>query len=307
VSLAGFSGFAGDADDCFAPANEAGGPCTNIDETIQEDGETYKLSLQYDIDDERMVYATYSTGFRPGGINRGTQIPDYLSDSITNYEVGFKTQWFDRTLRLNGAIFHQNWEDLQFGLSPPGFQGVTFTFNAGGAEVDGVELDADARLGNWTFSAAGAYIDARLTEDFCNFDADNNPFGCTPSGTDLPVQPHFKGAFTARYEFPLGAWEGFTQGTLKYQSATRPYLTDTDVDAVETLLGGRDLDAFTTVDFSLGASLDDLAIEFFLHNAFDERGELSLGTSCATTYCGQYARSYPNEPRIFGARLSQRF
>jgi iron complex outermembrane recepter protein len=299
-TLRGFSGFAGNIAGCFGPAT-AGGPCDNIDKSFQEESETHRLSLSYDIDDDRMIYATYSTGYRPGGVNRRAEIPPYVADTISNYEVGWKTQSPDHRIRFNGAVFFQQWQDLQFGLAPLGFNGVTFTFNAGEAEVKGVEADFAADFGDFTLSASASYIDAALTADFCSFDAGGNPT-CTPSGTQLPVQPDFKGTATARYNFTLGIWESFVQGTVLHQAGTRPYLLDQDFASV-----GGNTDAFTTFDFSTGANLGDVALEFFLHNAFDERGVLTLNTSCATAFCGPFARVYPTQPRRVGVRLSQRF
>jgi outer membrane receptor protein involved in Fe transport len=301
VSLRGFSGFASGIDRCFGPGTQ-GGPCDNIDLTFEEDGETHRVSLAYDVDDDRMVYLTYSTGYRPGGVNRDDRFPPFSSDTIANYEAGFKTQWMDRRIRFNGALFFQEWDDLQFGLSPPGFQGVTFTFNAGGAEVRGVELDFSGSFGNLTLSGTGSYIDSELTQEFCN-DQPSGPPLCTPPGTDLPIQPRFKGAATARYDFMLGSWEAFAQGTVLHQSSVRPYLLDEDFAAV----GGRRIDGFTTLDLSTGARINNADLEFFVQNAFDERGVLTLNTACATVYCGPFARSYPIRPRIFGVRLSQRF
>ena len=117
------------------------------------------------------------------------------------------------------------------------------------------------------------------------------------------MQPDFKGTATARYNFTLGAWESFLPGTVLHQAGTRPFLLDQDFAAV----GGVNTEAFTTFDFSAAADIGDVAVEFFLHNAFDERGVLTLNTSCATSFCGPFARVYPAQPRIFGVSLSQRF
>lgn len=300
-TLVGFSGFAGNTASCFGPAT-AGGPCDNIDKSFEEESETHRVSLSYDIDDDRMVYATYSTGYRPGGVNRRAEIPPYVADTISNYEAGWKTQWMDHRIRFNGAVFFQQWENLQFGLSPLGFQGVTFTFNAGEAEIQGIEIDLASEFGDLSLSGSASYINAELSTDFCNFDSGGNPT-CTPAGTQLPVQPELKATATARYNFTLGSWESFIQGTVLHQSETRPYLLDQDFAAV----GGTNTKGFTTFDFSTGANIGDIALEFFLHNAFDERGVLTLNTSCATSFCGPFARVYPVQPRILGVRLSQRF
>ncbi len=70
-----------------------------------------------------MVYLTWSQGFRPGGVNRSNptgQSPVYQPDILTNYEFGWKTSWADNTLTFNGAIFQENWDDMQFGVHSAG-------------------------------------------------------------------------------------------------------------------------------------------------------------------------------------------
>ena len=61
-----------------------------------------------------MFYATWSKGFRPGGINRQPLAPPYAPDFLVNYEIGWKTTFLGSRLRWNGAIYHQKWEDIQF-------------------------------------------------------------------------------------------------------------------------------------------------------------------------------------------------
>ena len=75
-----------------------------------------------------MVYGTWSEGYRPGGINRRGTLPPYLSDYLTNYELGWKTTWADNRLTFNGSVFHQEWEDFQFSIL--GANGLTEIRNA---------------------------------------------------------------------------------------------------------------------------------------------------------------------------------
>jgi iron complex outermembrane receptor protein len=102
-------------------------------------GETHKVNLTYKIDDDRLVYATYSTGFRPGGINRLGSLPPYTPDFLTNYEVGWKTTWLDDTLRFNGALYYDQWKNFQFSFLGP--NGLTEIKNAGQASMKGIETD----------------------------------------------------------------------------------------------------------------------------------------------------------------------
>ncbi len=252
-SIRGFSGTEGTAIDagCVRPDGTQGyAPgCISLDKRVNESGETHKANLTWQIDPTHMIYATYSTGFRPGGNNRIVGFPAYDADTLDNYEVGFKTQWFDRKLRINGAFYYERWNKLQYGL--PGQLGIVSTVNAGDANVYGVEADAQLVLGGLTLSASGSYNDAKLAQNFC---AVTDP-GCADAdalakkGTRLPIQPRFKGTGTARYDFKLANIDTFVQGSVLHQGSTRSYLGDTDADA----LGNTP--KFTTFDFSAGANL----------------------------------------------------
>jgi outer membrane receptor protein involved in Fe transport len=309
-TLFGFSGFASNAEavGCTVPIDTS---CVNVDKVAKESGETHKLNLTWQVDPDHMVYATYSTGFRPGGNNRRPGINPYKADTIDNYEIGFKTAWLNRTLRINGALFIEDWNDLQYALAPPGGFGVTNIYNAGNARVKGIEADFSWALGPLTLSGSGAYTDAKLTTDFCNVDLTTlNPFpSCTvadgnvaaPKGTRLPIQPKFKGNATARYRFDLGSIDSYVQASMLHQSGTRSYLGDVEA----ALLGPTK--GFTTFDFAAGGRKDNWTFEIFIQNAFDKRGQLSINTVCAPIYCGVNARIYPVKPQFFGVKVGQRF
>ena len=307
-SLFGFSGFNRNALAAIClPTTATNRPCDNVDKKYKETGETHKVNLSWQVTPEKMLYATYSTGFRPGGNNRRPGILPFTSDTLSNYELGWKTSWLDRKLRINGAVFYEEWKDLQFGLVPVGNNGVTNTYNAGDARIYGIEGDFALSLGGLTLSGTGTYIDANLTTDFCQVDATGNIVCVTgvapaaPKGTRLPVQPKFKGSLTARYEFPISSYEAFVQSSLSYQGGTRTFLTDADFAAVGATRG------FSTFDFSAGTSFGDWTVEAFIQNAFDKRGQLGLNTACSTTICGPYSRAYTTKPQLFGLKLGTKF
>jgi len=106
-------------------------------------GNTPKLNLTYKFDKDRMVYATWSKGFRPGGVNRngGGTLPPYQPDYLTNYEIGWKTTWLDNRLRFNGAVFREEWNNFQFAFL--GANALTIIANAGVARVTGVETELE--------------------------------------------------------------------------------------------------------------------------------------------------------------------
>lgn len=281
-------------------------PCNSVDKKNDESGVTYKFGVSWKITPDNMVYATLSKGFRPGGNNRRPGIVPFRSDTLTNYEVGTKNSFGPFTLNLAG--FYQKWKDLQFGLVPLNNNGITNTYNAGNARIYGAEGDIGYRAGGFSLVAAGSYIDAQLTTDFCQVDPATQNIVCdgitppaAPRGTRLPVQPKFKGTATARYEFDLGSNKSFVQGGVQYQGGTRTFLTDADFAAVGPTKG------FATFDFSVGTEFGGWSIAAYIQNAFDKRGELTRNTFCATSFCGIYARSYPVKPQIFGLKVGTEF
>lgn len=308
-TLFGFSGFRSNAlAPICLPTTQTDRPCNNFDKVYKETGETHKINLTYKVDSQRLIYATYSTGFRPGGNNRRPGILPYDADTLSNYEFGFKTTWLDRRLRINGALFYERLNDLQFGLSPVGSAGVTNIYNAGNARIYGAEGDFSFRIvSGLTLSGAGTYIDAELTSDFCQFDAVGNSV-CTPGvapaapkGTRLPVQPKFKGNLNARYEFDAGSRKSFVQAAVNYQSNSTSQLTSRE----QAVIGSTR--EFTTFDFSAGTTFGKISVEAFIQNAFDKRGILSINTVCAPNICGGGARSFPIKPQIFGIKIGQKF
>lgn len=283
---AGFSSRTGEAA-CFGPAVVSNSPCTNLDKTTSDTDAIYKLNATYKITPDVLVYATWSQGFRPGGINRRGTLPPYLADTLDNYELGWKTRFGDVT--FNGAIYQEDWNDIQ--LSFLGENGLTEIRNAGIARIRGVEADFTYRAGGLTLSLSGSYNDATIRRDFCLIA--NPAFDCTldpgdgrenallaESGTQLPVTAKFKGNGIARYEFPLGEWDAHMQGAVSHIGRRRSDLRD-----VENGIKGS-FDPFTTVDLSIGMKNDKLRFELFATNLFDVRGVLNSGVQCLETTCG---------------------
>lgn len=285
-------------------------PCANVNDRTaatalpnrtKETGETHKFNLSYQIDPSKMIYATYSTGYRPGGVNRKQAAGPYTADRLSNFEIGWKTSWANGTVRWNGAIFYEKWDNMIFTLARPGDNGVNSLANVGGARSMGVESDLVLRLGQLEITATGAYIDAELTEDFIEANGAGVQTVVAPKGTRLPVQPKLKGTISARYNFTVGSSDAFFQGSMNGQTGVRTYLLTRDNAATGDTTG------FTTFDFSAGIKLGDISLEAFIQNAFDRRGVLTRNTACGPSYCGPYARNYPIKPQYFGIKMGQRF
>jgi iron complex outermembrane recepter protein len=234
-------------------------------------------------------------------------VPPYLSDFLTNYEVGWKTTWAGNRFRWNGAVFTQKWEDFQFSFL--GQNGLTIIQNANQGRINGLEMDATWSVGSGLVLNGGvAFIDSELTEDYCGT-ADpvtSKPITVcdeplAPKGTELPVSPKFKGNVTARYEFPLGSFDAHLQGALVYVGKR---WADLRIQARDII---GELDSYQVFDFAAGVDNGTYSLELFVGNAFDERGEVTRFAQCAEQVCGFQTYIVTNPPRSFGVRFGQKF
>jgi iron complex outermembrane receptor protein len=281
------------------------GPCTDLDADVRETGETHKVNLTWQIDPDHMVYFTYSTGFRPGGVNRRNDIPGvgpYTSDTLDNYEIGWKTSWQDNRLRFNGDFFIEDWNKFQFPFLGP--NSVTIIANAGQARVKGMETELSwLPIDNLTLSGSAAYTDAELTTPYCGGDcSDPDNAVQSPAGTQLPITPMWKLNATARYEWNLGAdWFAHLQGSVVHESGRWA-----DMRLAERQLLGKS-PAFTTADFVAGFSRDNWNLDLSLLNAFDTRAELGRYAECTPGTCGAQTYILPSRPRTIALTWSQKF
>jgi outer membrane receptor protein involved in Fe transport len=168
-------------------------------------------------------------------------------------------------------------------------------------------------------SAAAAFYDAKLTENYCGWlRPDGKPESVCPAGTvdpngdvvdgpqapegtQLPVTPRFKGNLNARYTWDLWGGEAFAQATVIHEGQRRVDLRVAENDVV------GDLKAYTMADLSTGFRRDNWTLDFFLKNAFNTRAELSRFTECAIGTCGGQPYTVVAQPRTFGVRFSQDF
>jgi outer membrane receptor protein involved in Fe transport len=326
-SLEGFAGTVGSEGGCFIPSSPNGinAPCTNFAGVVEETSHTPKANISYHIDSDRMVYATYSEGFRPGGDNRKPGVAPYLSDYLKNYEVGWKTTWLDHRVRWNGAFFWEDWNKFQFAFQ--GANGLIQVANGGQARIKGLESELSWAAGHGlTLSTAVTLMDPKLTQNYCGALGSNGApiTQCTatpdpvtgaqllaPSGTQLPLTNKFKGNLQARYVFPIGDFSAHLQGTFVYQSSARVDLRDQD----NALLGGN-VPGYGTANFTAGIERSNYSLEFFVTNAFNRLALANRYTECLIEVCafpgvrpgvGGLIYDAPIQPRVIGIQFGQKF
>ncbi len=320
---AGFSSNTGEAKCKTEYGSFSTAPCVNLNDSISDSGSLGRLNLTYKASEDALFYATWSEGYRPGGVNRrnvtrtGRIIPPYEADVLTNMEVGWKSSWMDNRLTFNGAIFRQNWDDFQFSFL--GENGLTEIRNAAQAQIDGLEMDINwAASYNLSVNAGIGFYDGKLTKNYCALEADGSVvFNCSGddllarSGTRLPVTAEFKGNLTARYTFDWKDYEPFIQGAMVHEGKRT-----NDLRIIEGEILG-DLPSYTVFDLSAGIKHNNWTLNLYIKNLFDERAEYNKFTACPETVCGAsgLVAEYPNgqvytianQPRTIGLRFSQEF
>ncbi len=302
---------AGQTNTTLIPGVVPGTPCTNLANfengglvpvEAKDNGFTHRVNLNWDVTDDVLLYATWSRGFRPGGINRRADVSPYAADFLTNYEIGWKTT-LGGSVRFNGAIYQQNWDEFQFSFL--GTNSFTVINNGPNARIRGVEADLNYSANGFNFTAAASYTDAQSRQNLCA--AADLTFACTgagnsisaPAGTRLPITPKFKASASARYAFDLGDARAHVQGVVSHQGSASSDIRTGPAASVGRLAG------FATVGLSTGIDWSNWTFEAFVANLFDERGQLSRFQQCGN--CSQRTYIVPNQPRTFGLRAGYRF
>ena len=285
-----------------------GAPCTVFDKHITENDTLGKANLSWKFAPGKMAYVTWSEGYRPGGINRRGTLPPYITEFLTNYEIGWKTAWLDNRMTFNGAVFNQIWDDFQFPVL--GQNGLTEIRNANQARIRGLEMDVNwAATYNLKLSAGLGLYKAELTANYCGeVDGNGKPItSCDPAdlqaprGTRLPITPDYKGNLTARYTFDVRGYEAYWQGSVVSEGRRT-----SDLRTVEREIVG-DLPAYTTTDFGLGIRKNGWSVDFYVKNLFDDNAQYNRYTQCAEAVCGGDVYSVSAQPRTFGIKFSQDF
>ncbi len=331
---------------CYEAGTPAGG-CTssfsyNLDAQNLRGTETgfkHRANLTWHITPDVMLYYTWSQGFRPGGFdeNGGTghaygtdQKPQYLlprswdSDKLTNNEIGWKTEFFDHRFQWNGAIYRENWDNVQISFFDPGLLGNLF-FNANGQNflVKGIETSTIARvIGGLTVQGAASWNQTRQTNSPALID--NNPksanFGhaitqscggsaysgtCTPItnpfgpvGSPTADAPPLQFSVRARYEWSFREYNSFAQFGVSHtghsftQAGSNP--TFAGSSNISTSRLRFENPAYTSLAASIGIAKDAWNVMLFGEN-------LSNSHAATFTSTDQFiVAQTPLRPRVLG-------
>ena len=263
---------------------------------------TPRVSLKYQFTDEAMAYALWSRGYRGGGFNgrpstlNAATIP-YDPETLDNYEVGFKTEFADGRVRLNGAAFLMKYKDQQQDLDVPAPGTSTGrenrTINASSAELKGAELDLTAQI-TPAFRVNGnlGYLDAK----YKNFVGDIFSTGTPVDATFLKIRraPKWTWSVGGTYEVDL------SDRASAWVTGDVHYIGPHEI----TFLNNPNLrnDGQYIVDLSVNARFNKTTVSLFGKNLANEKG-WTIG------YDVQKVWSYaaPRPRRTYGIAVTQTF
>ena len=313
-----------------------------------EHGFRSRGNLSWKINEDVMVYYTYSQGYRPGGFNRGSHgalpqgyIPGvsasakcgytghpacqyytpltWESDNLTNQEIGWKTEWLDHRLQVNGAVYQEIWSNVQTSFFDPqqGLGNLTFNTNGPDFKVRGIELQIVAQpMRGLTIQSSMAWNSSEQTNSplFTNNNpysqstgkfpytgpgtssygqpiaSIQNPYGTV--GSRLAMSPPFEGSSRVRYEWNMGDYRYFVQGGASHIGET---ISQTGNVSPFVMPG------YTTYDASAGVAKDKWNVSIFGQN-------LSNNESSTYTSSNQYVVTETVlRPRILGVKFGYKF
>ena len=309
-----------------------------VDDTI------FKFSLDYKVNEDVLVFANYSEGFRPPVTNRvgggladnqsgrfeNFRIPVYsTTDTLDNYELGLKGDFFDGLFRVNATAYYSEITDLQTSrYDPTNISFLVFTDNVGDAEIKGLDADLTwLATDDLVINAAFSLLDTELTS------VNSELVGIAAGvGSQLPYSAEFSGNINARYFFELdGDKRGYVNGSVSYtgdryagmvmdafvmedatqniygtgsglkieqEAAVYEGVTYADSNG-ETFRGGRYVqESYFIANLAVGVTNDVWKAELYIDNVFDERAVLNIDTQQFTP------KVVTNRPRTIGMRFS---
>lgn len=334
---------------CFeggAPATGCLGDSFNLNAQNLRDTESgfkSRANLTWHVTPDAMVYYTFSQGFRPGGFNQNGGAahatgPDglpqylvpksYLSDKLTNNEIGWKAEFFDHRLQWNGAVYREDWKNVQISFFDPGLVGNIF-YDTNGQDfvIKGVETSLVARVvAGLTLQAAAAWNQSEQTNSPALIDnypgsanfgkpiTENcssgtcvpvtNPFG--PVGAPSADAPPIQFSVRARYDWSMpGGYAPYVQVGVTHtghsftQAGTNP--TFEQAGGLSTSRLRFENPAYTSWDASVGVAKDAWYVNIFGEN---------LGNSDASTFISTdqfIVANTPLRPRVLGAEVGYKF
>ncbi len=255
---------------------------------------TYLVTARYKPSSTAALYGRVATGYRPGGPNAvppaaaATAPQTFMPDSLTSYEVGYKSVMDGGKFSVEAALFSTDWKDIQIQTSANGFN---FFVNGGAATSKGAEASLMYfPMSGLSLRASVGYTQAKLSEAA--------PAAGGLSGDHLPFVPEMTSSIGANYRWAIG--NGFNAslgGTINYTGERRSDFSQR---------AAKDVPSYTAVNISAGIENANWRLSLYGKNLGDSRG-ITFMKSQSLSPAGSPFAAGVIAPRTFGADISYRF
>lgn len=296
-------------------------------QSLDEGALTGTVKLEYKFSDQAMAYASYSRGnlvggfnlaevtlpYGPGGAPNTSLAPAtdtaFPAENVNAFELGAKTQWFDRRLSLDAALFYQGYRDHQLNAFT-GTQFVEFTIPE--AQTEGAELEGVfAVTPDLSINGGVTYAETTYPNDAANravLQAPGSGLFLLP-GSRLSYAPLWSTTLGGSYKHPVSeGWDGFVTLDAKYTSS---YQVGSDEDPSKMQQG------YALVNSSIGVTSKDkhLELSVWATNLFNQAYKQTAYDGVLQTFSTPPALNpglnnyyyFPGQPRFFGATFKVHF
>lgn len=262
-----------------------------------------RIVVAYKLSSDANVYASFSTGFKSGGFqyvpfSKGQADVLFSPEDIKAYEIGFKSEWLDRALRINGAAYYYDYKNLQISriILPAGSTApVSLISNAASSTIKGVDLEITARPSrHFEVNIAYGYLDAKYdkyvfnaTTDFSDTRMVRAPEHSINIGAEWRVPVLDDGEFSLRADYALVGdfFHEPGQGNIVYGTGI-PLTSE---------------DGYGLLDLRATLSKGNLKLTVYATNLGNTKYRRTINA------LGNTVVGFAGAPRIFGAKVGYSF
>ena len=262
---------------------------------------SFLLSAKWKPANDTAMYANVATGYRDGGpsalppgiVDGGKQT--FQPDSLTSFELGFKSGFGGKLMSLEAAIFDTEWKNVQAQTSATK-AATTYNYLTNGGKARSSGAEATYLLfpvQDLTLRATGAYTDSHLTEDA--------PALGGLSGDKMPFVPKWTGSLAADYRFAIAGHPSWVGGSYNYIGKRISNFTN-------EALGKFPLNvpSYTTFDLNAGVEIAKVKLSIYGKNLGNSKG-INYVNNVAPAVVGYTFNAGIIQPRTIGADLSYSF
>ncbi|MFK7978218.1 MAG: TonB-dependent receptor [Halioglobus sp.] len=269
---------------------------------------TYRLGVEWDWAEDSLLYATFETGYRAGGVDLSLVSPTYDPEYIDAYTIGSKNRFLDNTLQVNAELFRWEYDGQQVTYFTTLDSASAFPIANADSTIEGLDLDIIwAASASTTVGLNLQFLDATYDELTLVSDPGRGRFGCTSqgvsngletyscAGNEMLYSPEFGADLNVNHVIDIGNYDLSLTGVVSHRS---------DQETNFLFLDETVSESYTTLNFDATLLAKDGAwsVSAYVRNADDERFTTNTNVSNRGL---TYAIFSP--PRTYGIRLKANF